>query len=135
MNSSYIILPNGSFDPWHALGKLASSDPTIVPVVIQGTSHCAGSSDTRKYHKIEKIYNGKIPIFSLLHWHKHRCRFQKINWNFEITLLSPYNYLIELRHFQISDMYGPGPNDSADLTAGRAKISSTLLGWLGVNQH
>ena len=74
MNSSYIILPNGSFDPWHALGKLTSSDPTIVPVVIQGTSHCA-------------------------------------------------------------DMYGPGPNDSADLTAGRAKISSTLLGWLGASQH
>ena len=63
MNSSYIILPNGSFDPWHALGKLASSDPTIVPVVIQGTSHCAGNSDMQKYHKIEKIYNGKF-LFS-----------------------------------------------------------------------
>ena len=65
MNSSYIILPNGSFDPWHALGKLTSSDPTIVPVVIQGTSHCAGNSDMRKYNKIEKIYNGKNPYFLL----------------------------------------------------------------------
>ncbi|CAI4230388.1 unnamed protein product [Auanema sp. JU1783] len=42
MNSSYIILPNGDFDPWHALGKLNTDlGSTIVPVVIHGTAHCA----------------------------------------------------------------------------------------------
>ncbi|CAJ0599174.1 unnamed protein product [Cylicocyclus nassatus] len=41
MQSSYIILPNGNIDPWHALGKLNSSISTIIPVVIDGTAHCA----------------------------------------------------------------------------------------------
>ena len=41
LNSSYIILPNGSFGPWHALGKLSSSSDTIVTVSIIGTAHCA----------------------------------------------------------------------------------------------
>ncbi|VDO80010.1 unnamed protein product [Haemonchus placei] len=41
MKSSYIILPNGNIDPWHALGKLNSTISTIVPVVIDGAAHCA----------------------------------------------------------------------------------------------
>uniref|UniRef100_A0A7I4Y9V9 Peptidase S28 domain containing protein n=1 Tax=Haemonchus contortus TaxID=6289 RepID=A0A7I4Y9V9_HAECO len=41
MDSSYIILPNGNFDPWHALGKLNSTTSTIVPVVIDEAAHCA----------------------------------------------------------------------------------------------
>uniref|UniRef100_A0A183FN98 Serine protease K12H4.7 n=1 Tax=Heligmosomoides polygyrus TaxID=6339 RepID=A0A183FN98_HELPZ len=41
MDSSYIILPNGDVDPWHALGKLESNSSTIIPVVIEGTAHCA----------------------------------------------------------------------------------------------
>ncbi|KAK5970304.1 Serine carboxypeptidase S28 [Trichostrongylus colubriformis] len=41
MDSSYIILPNGNIDPWHALGKLNSSTSTILPVVIDGAAHCA----------------------------------------------------------------------------------------------
>ncbi|KAK6034248.1 hypothetical protein COOONC_28248 [Cooperia oncophora] len=41
MDSSYIILPNGNIDPWHALGKLNSTTSTIIPVVIDGTAHCA----------------------------------------------------------------------------------------------
>ncbi|VDL73481.1 unnamed protein product [Nippostrongylus brasiliensis] len=41
MNSSYILLPNGDIDPWHALGKLLSNNKKIIPVVINGTAHCA----------------------------------------------------------------------------------------------
>ncbi|KIH60371.1 serine carboxypeptidase S28 [Ancylostoma duodenale] len=41
MQSSYIVLPNGNIDPWHALGKLNSTISTIIPVVIDGTAHCA----------------------------------------------------------------------------------------------
>ncbi|KAK6740638.1 hypothetical protein RB195_008853 [Necator americanus] len=41
MQSSHIILPNGNIDPWHALGKLNSTISTIIPVVIDGTAHCA----------------------------------------------------------------------------------------------
>nr|CDJ89337.1 Peptidase S28 domain containing protein [Haemonchus contortus] len=41
MDSSYIILPNGNFDPWHALGKLNTTTTLITPVVIDGAAHCA----------------------------------------------------------------------------------------------
>jgi len=36
-----IVLPNGSNDPWHALGILTSTDPFRKAVFITGTSHCA----------------------------------------------------------------------------------------------
>eukprot|EP00081_Caenorhabditis_elegans_P018341 NP_498759.2 Putative serine protease K12H4.7 [Caenorhabditis elegans] len=41
LNTDRILLPNGDIDPWHALGKLTSSNSNIVPVVINGTAHCA----------------------------------------------------------------------------------------------
>ncbi|ULU03218.1 hypothetical protein L5515_005502 [Caenorhabditis briggsae] len=41
LTTSRILLPNGDIDPWHALGKLTSSTADIVPVVINGTAHCA----------------------------------------------------------------------------------------------
>ncbi|CAI5446317.1 unnamed protein product [Caenorhabditis angaria] len=41
LNTDRILLPNGDIDPWHALGKLNSTNPNIVPVVINGTAHCA----------------------------------------------------------------------------------------------
>ncbi|CAB3402787.1 unnamed protein product [Caenorhabditis bovis] len=49
LNTDRILLPNGDIDPWHALGKLASNSPNVVPVVINGTAHCAdmyGSSSS-----------------------------------------------------------------------------------------
>lgn len=39
-----ILLPNGSIDPWHALGitdQTPVADPSEIPVYIQGTAHCA----------------------------------------------------------------------------------------------
>uniref|UniRef100_A0A8R1HVG7 Serine protease n=1 Tax=Caenorhabditis japonica TaxID=281687 RepID=A0A8R1HVG7_CAEJA len=41
LNTDRILLPNGDIDPWHALGKLTSNNSGIVPVVINGTAHCA----------------------------------------------------------------------------------------------
>uniref|UniRef100_A0A1I7URH4 Serine protease K12H4.7 n=1 Tax=Caenorhabditis tropicalis TaxID=1561998 RepID=A0A1I7URH4_9PELO len=41
LTTARILLPNGDIDPWHALGKLTSSSSDIVPVVINGTAHCA----------------------------------------------------------------------------------------------
>ena len=39
-NSTNIVFPNGSIDPWHALGVLQSSG-SLVAVYINGTAHCA----------------------------------------------------------------------------------------------
>jgi len=41
--SSKIYFPNGSVDPWHVLSVQSplSCCPTIIPLIINGTSHCA----------------------------------------------------------------------------------------------
>lgn len=39
-NATNIVFPNGSIDPWHALGVLASRG-SLAAVFINGTAHCA----------------------------------------------------------------------------------------------
>ncbi|XP_078380206.1 putative serine protease K12H4.7 [Oculina patagonica] len=39
--SSKIVFPNGSIDPWHALGIVKNVSATEQAVFIQGTAHCA----------------------------------------------------------------------------------------------
>ena len=39
-NATNIVFPNGSIDPWHALGVLESSG-SLVAIFISGTAHCA----------------------------------------------------------------------------------------------
>ncbi|KAK0395769.1 hypothetical protein QR680_001419 [Steinernema hermaphroditum] len=46
-----VVLPNGSNDPWHALGKLTSDDPSVVPYLIDGTAHCADMYPARPEDK------------------------------------------------------------------------------------
>ncbi|KAH3745130.1 thymus-specific serine protease [Pelomyxa schiedti] len=41
VGSSEIVFPNGSVDPWHALGLTQTTDPELPTVYIQGTAHCA----------------------------------------------------------------------------------------------
>jgi hypothetical protein len=41
VEGSEIVFPNGSIDPWHALGIIESLSPTETAVFIQGTAHCA----------------------------------------------------------------------------------------------
>ncbi|GMR32237.1 hypothetical protein PMAYCL1PPCAC_02432 [Pristionchus mayeri] len=37
-----VVLPNGSFDPWHKLGFYTpDEDNGVVPILIDGTAHCA----------------------------------------------------------------------------------------------
>ena len=36
-----IVLPNGSIDPWHALGILKSVNLYTTAIYIEGTAHCA----------------------------------------------------------------------------------------------
>ncbi|XP_029634017.1 putative serine protease K12H4.7 [Octopus sinensis] len=41
LSGSRIILPNGSIDPWHALGVLSDISKDVKAVYINGTAHCA----------------------------------------------------------------------------------------------
>ena len=36
-----IVFPNGSIDPWHALGVTMNISDTLTAIYIQGTAHCA----------------------------------------------------------------------------------------------
>ena len=36
-----IVFPNGSIDPWHALGVTSNISDSLVAIFIDGTAHCA----------------------------------------------------------------------------------------------
>lgn len=40
-NATNIVFPNGSIDPWHALGVLDPLSPNLPAIFINGTAHCA----------------------------------------------------------------------------------------------
>ncbi|PIO62932.1 hypothetical protein TELCIR_15489 [Teladorsagia circumcincta] len=33
-----VVIPNGSLDPWHALGKYTSNDPSVIWYLINGSA-------------------------------------------------------------------------------------------------
>lgn len=42
LQATNIVLPNGSLDPWHALGTYNMNNLTsMYPYLINGTAHCA----------------------------------------------------------------------------------------------
>ena len=44
-NVTNIVFPNGSIDPWHALGVLHNITDSLVAIFIEGTSHCANMEE------------------------------------------------------------------------------------------
>ena len=49
IQGSNIVFPNGSIDPWHALGVLNTTVEGITPIFITGTSHCADMLPSSPY--------------------------------------------------------------------------------------
>lgn len=47
IRSSRIVFPNGSIDPWHALGITQDITPDLPAIFIKGTSHCANMYPAR----------------------------------------------------------------------------------------
>ncbi|XP_020492543.1 thymus-specific serine protease [Labrus bergylta] len=47
ISSSRIVFPNGSIDPWHALGITQGTNPDLPAVFIKGTAHCANMYPAR----------------------------------------------------------------------------------------
>ncbi|VDK22023.1 unnamed protein product, partial [Anisakis simplex] len=40
LQGTNVVFPNGNIDPWHALGLYSHIQPSIVPILINGTVHC-----------------------------------------------------------------------------------------------
>ena len=40
-NVTNIVFPNGSIDPWHALGVTENISESLIAIFIKGTAHCA----------------------------------------------------------------------------------------------
>uniref|UniRef100_A0A1I8A632 Serine protease K12H4.7 n=1 Tax=Steinernema glaseri TaxID=37863 RepID=A0A1I8A632_9BILA len=60
-NATNLVLPNGSLDPWHALGYYkADTQKHVVPHLIQGTAHCgdmyADYKDERTAAELKKVH-------------------------------------------------------------------------------
>ena len=47
VKATNIVFPNGSIDPWHALGITKDIGPTLRAVFIEGTAHCANMYPAR----------------------------------------------------------------------------------------
>lgn len=54
-NVTNIIFPNGSIDPWHALGVISNISDSIVAIYIQGTAHCANMYPSTPYDKPQLV--------------------------------------------------------------------------------
>jgi len=48
-----VVLPNGSLDPWHALGILSDINPSSLARLISYTSHCMDMMETSSYDSTE----------------------------------------------------------------------------------
>ncbi|EYB94815.1 hypothetical protein Y032_0167g136 [Ancylostoma ceylanicum] len=60
-----VVIPNGSVDPWHRLGKLASDVASVVTYLMKGTAHCAemsppGPNDKPDLKKVREIIKQNI---------------------------------------------------------------------------
>ena len=67
-NATNIAFPNGSIDPWHALGVLKTPAETLNAVFIKGTAHCANMyppspHDLPSLTLARKIITGNIQLW------------------------------------------------------------------------
>lgn len=54
-NVTNIVFPNGSIDPWHALGITQDISPNLMAVFINGTAHCANMYPASKFDRPELV--------------------------------------------------------------------------------
>ena len=67
-----IVFPNGSIDPWHALGILQSVNLYTTAIFIEGTAHCANmypprEEDPQDLINARELISHKIQSFLIKH--------------------------------------------------------------------
>ena len=60
-----VIFPNGSIDPWHALGILKDLNEDSKAILINGTAHCADMYPESDKDP-QELKNARIEIMSAL---------------------------------------------------------------------
>uniref|UniRef100_A0A672I0S3 Thymus-specific serine protease-like n=1 Tax=Salarias fasciatus TaxID=181472 RepID=A0A672I0S3_SALFA len=65
IRSSRIVFPNGSIDPWHALGITQDISPDLPAVFIKGTAHCANMYPARS-EDLPQLSLARDHVFVLL---------------------------------------------------------------------
>ncbi|XP_068173197.1 thymus-specific serine protease [Antennarius striatus] len=65
IHSTRIVFPNGSIDPWHALGITMDITPNLPAVFIKGTAHCADMYPARS-QDLPQLTLARERIFTLL---------------------------------------------------------------------
>ncbi|VDO67481.1 unnamed protein product [Heligmosomoides polygyrus] len=63
-----VAIPNGSLDPWHALGKYTSNDPSVVWYLINGTAHCADMYPARPEDEPDLSNARQLIEVNLVQW-------------------------------------------------------------------
>ncbi|KHJ75229.1 serine carboxypeptidase S28 [Oesophagostomum dentatum] len=63
-----VVIPNGSIDPWHALGKYSSNDPSVVYHLINGTAHCADMYPAREQDPPDLVATRKLIEKNIEKW-------------------------------------------------------------------
>uniref|UniRef100_A0A3B1JQL6 Serine protease 59, putative n=1 Tax=Astyanax mexicanus TaxID=7994 RepID=A0A3B1JQL6_ASTMX len=65
IRSTRIVFPNGSIDPWHALGVISNITDELPAVFIKGTAHCANMYPARA-EDLPALTQARDEIFLLL---------------------------------------------------------------------
>ena len=64
-SATNIVFPNGSIDPWHALGITSTTSKTVEAIFINGTAHCANMYPPRD-SDLEELKDARIKITTLI---------------------------------------------------------------------
>ncbi|XP_072547459.1 putative serine protease K12H4.7 [Salminus brasiliensis] len=65
IRSTRIVFPNGSIDPWHALGVIKNITDDLPAIFIKGTAHCADMEQARA-SDLPQLTQARQEIFLLL---------------------------------------------------------------------
>ena len=68
VQGSEIVFPNGSIDPWHALGVLKDISATETAVFIDGTAHCADVYSPSPNDLPSLVAARKVIVSQVLAW-------------------------------------------------------------------
>eukprot|EP01027_Heterolobosea_sp_BB2_P006585 GEZU01009929.1.p2 GENE.GEZU01009929.1~~GEZU01009929.1.p2 ORF type:complete len:251 (+),score=87.69 GEZU01009929.1:378-1130(+) len=68
LQSTKIVLPNGSIDPWHTWGVLKPQNPGLSTVFITGTAHCADLYPPRDSDVAELTAARQLEVQLIAQW-------------------------------------------------------------------
>uniref|UniRef100_A0AC34QUR0 Serine protease n=1 Tax=Panagrolaimus sp. JU765 TaxID=591449 RepID=A0AC34QUR0_9BILA len=64
-SATNVVLPNGSLDPWHALGLYTDGTTSITSILITGTAHCADMYPSRD-NDLPALVNARQKIVQIV---------------------------------------------------------------------